>query len=108
MRLKRMMQFGGVTLIAMAIALAVRTGGIAILLNANAETGLPFWFQLSFMRMFAAALAGLGAVFLWSASRLSVDRLRSLVRLVAVVFGGIGSITQQIAIWNSTSGWARA
>jgi hypothetical protein len=103
---KPVLQFGGLTLIALALVLVVRTGSVARVLGAEPGAGLPFWFQLSFMRMFAAALAGLGAIFLWSASRLSADQLRSFVTLVALVLGGLGftSATQQVAIWSSNAG----
>jgi hypothetical protein len=107
---KRVMQFGGITLIAIALMLMVRTGSMALVLGAATGAGMPFWFQLSFMRLFATALAGLGVIFLWSASHLSSDQLRSLVWVVTFVLGGIGlmSATQQIAIWSSSSGWILA
>jgi hypothetical protein len=113
---KPVMQLGGITLIVIAVLLAARTGTVAVFLGATPGTGiadvtnqswLPFWFQLTFMRLFATALAGLGAIFLWSASRLSSDQLRSLGRLAALVLCALGltALAQQIAIWNSTSGW---
>jgi len=107
---KRVVQFGGITLIAIAFALTIRTGSVALVLGADPGGGLPLWFQLSFMRMFAAAIAGLGAIVLWSASRLSSEQLRSFITLVAFVLGGLGfvSATQQIAIWSSTAGWLLA
>ncbi len=108
--MKRLMQLGGITLIAIAVLLSVRTGSVALVLGAAPGAGMSFWFQLSFMRMFATALAGLGAIFLWSASRLSSNQLRSLASLVAVIFGGLAlmTATQQVAIWSSSSGWVLA
>ena len=113
---KPVIQIGGLTLVAIAVLLAVRTGSVALFLGAtpgigvvdpNTQSSLPFWFQLTFMRMFATAVAGLGVMLLWSASRLSSEQLRSLVRLVALVFGALAltALTQQIAIWNSNAGW---
>jgi hypothetical protein len=56
MALKRVMQFGGITLIAIARVLMARTGSVALVLGAAPVAGVPFWFQLSFMRLFATAL----------------------------------------------------
>lgn len=107
---KRVMQFGGIALITIALMLIVRTGSVALSLGAAPGAGMPFWFQLAFIRLFATALAGLGAILLWSASRLSSDQLRSLVTLVTFVLGGLGltAASQQIAVWSSNSGWVFA
>jgi hypothetical protein len=104
---KRVMQFGGIALITIALMLLVRTGSVALSLGAARGAGMPFWSQLAFIRLFATALAGLGAILLWSASHLSSDQLRSLVTLVTFVLGGLGftAASQQIAVWSSNSGW---
>ena len=113
---KRVMQFGGVVVTASALLLVVRTGHVAVSLGAVPGVGttdvhnqswIAFWFQLTFMRLFATALAGLGAIFLWSASHLSPEQLRSLLRIATLVLAALGltALTQQFAIWNSGSGW---
>jgi hypothetical protein len=115
---KRVMQFGGVVVTASALLLVVRTGHVAVSLGAvpgvgtdvNNQSWIAFWLQLTFMRLFATALAGLGAIFLWSASHLSAEQLRSLLRIATLVLAALGltAVTQQFAIWNSSSGWVIA
>lgn len=106
---KRVMQFGGIALIAFAVLLVVRTGDLAVSLGATPGVA-PFWFQLTFMRLFATALAGLGAIFLWSAVRLSEEQLTSFLKMGAGVLSALGlmALTQPNAVWSSGSGWALA
>jgi hypothetical protein len=59
------------------------------------------------MRLFGAAVIGLGVVLFWCASHFTLAQHRSLVRVLSVVLGGLSllALGQQIAIWNSGAGW---
>jgi len=69
-----------------------------------------FWFQLTFIRLFATAVAGLAAILIWCSGQLSSTQQKSLTHLVGCVFGAIGlmAVGQQMAIWNSSTGWVLA
>jgi hypothetical protein len=114
---RNIIRFGGGTLFGIGTILLVSTGPVASALGAlgggDAVAGagdpvsLTFWFQLAFMRLFGAAVIGLGMVLFWCASHLSRAQHRSLVRVLSVVLGGLSLLTlgQQIAIWHSGAGW---
>ena len=116
---RNVIRFVGAAVCAPGIVLLVATGPVASALGAFAagpvqaggdSASLAFWFQLTFMRLFATALVGLGAVLLWCHSHLTDAQIGSLVKVVSVVLGGLALMTlgQQIAIWNSTAGWVLA
>jgi len=107
---KSVIRFGGVALIVLAMAMLVRTGDIASSLGAIDGTDRAFWFQLTFMRLFATSLAGLGAILIWCSGQLSSSQQNSLTNLMGCVLGAIGlmAVVQQIALWNSSAGWVLA
>lgn len=104
------LRLASLSLIGLALLLIFRTGSIAIALGAAVGNPMALWFQLTFMRLFAMLLTGLGVILLWCAARLSLEQQRSLVTLMSGVLGALAAtaVTQQIAIWNSTAGWALA
>jgi hypothetical protein len=114
---RNIIRSGGAILAGIGTILLIATGPVASALGAlgggDAVAGasdpvsLTFWFQLAFMRLFGAAVIGLGVVLFWCASHLTLAQHRSLARLLSVVLGGLSLLTlvQQIAIWNSGAGW---
>jgi hypothetical protein len=95
----------------MTAIMVVRTGAFAfapgpVTAGASDPEAMAYWYQLSFLRMFAVALAGLAAVAFWGSARLNSRQQVSLTRL----FGGIAAamalmaLGQQWAVWNSTTG----
>jgi hypothetical protein len=113
---KSLMKILAMAILVAGIVLLVATARIASALGAigdGAQAGgsdpasMAFWFQLSFVRLFATALLGLSAILLWSASQLSVLQQRSLALVLAGVMGGLAlmAVAQQVAIWNSNAGW---
>jgi hypothetical protein len=116
---RNVIRFAGAAVCVLGVILLVATGPIARALGALAgdavaggtdPASLAFWFQLTFMRLFATALIGLGAILLWCQSLLANAQLGSLVRVLSVVLGGLAlmALAQQIAIWNSGAGWLLA
>ena len=116
---RNVIRFVGAALCVAGVVLLVATGSIASALGAWAGDAVPggsdsaslaFWFQLAFMRLFATALIGLGAILLWCQSHLTGSQAGSLLRVLSVVLGGLALMTlgQQIAIWNSGAGWLLA
>ena len=110
-------RFGGAALCVVGVLLLMATASIASALGASGGTAgagdltsQAFWFQLTFMRLFATALMGLGAILLWCHAHLSEALHSSLAKLLGVVLGGLALMTcaQQIAIWNSSAGWVLA
>ena len=103
----------------MALALLVGTGRIALALGAVNPGAVPggadqastaFWFQLTFMRLFAAALLGFGVLLMWLPARLTDVQAGSVAEALSFVCGvlALTALSQQIAIWNTTAGWALA
>lgn len=91
--------------------LLVETGPIALALGAVAGTNPPstsaFWYQLSFMRLFAVSLLGLAVLSVWAGSQLSATQQRSLGQILGGVFAVLTlmAVSQQIAIWDAVAGW---
>ena len=112
---RNVIHFGGAALCAVGVLLLVATASIASALGAvtgDAVAGKDpsskaFWVQLTFMRLFATTLIGLGAILLWCRSHLADAQLSSLLKVLSVVLVGLALMTvgQQIAIWNSSTGW---
>jgi hypothetical protein len=91
--------------------LLVQTGAIAVALGAVGGTNAPstsaFWYQLSFMRLFAVSLLGLAVLSVWAGSQLTAAQQRSLGQILGGVFAVLTlmAVSQQIAIWNAVAGW---
>ena len=110
----------GAALIAAGLGLLVATGAAASALGAQGganavagasdPTSLAFWFQLSFIRLFATTLAGLGAILLWCGLHLGLEQQRSLLKVMAGSLGALAAMAvgSQVAIWTSTAGWVLA
>ena len=94
---------------AFGILVLVATGRLAVALGAVAgpEPGIAFWYQLSFMRMFAVALIGLASLGLWGAAQLTPIQQRSLGRVLGGVFAALAlmAVAQSVAIWGGVTGW---
>ena len=110
---------GAVALIlaAFAVLLLVETDRTALALGAvldrsltSTSAGMDFWYQLSFIRLFAVAVAGLAALCLWAVFQLTPGQQRSLGRVLGAVFALLATVTamQQVAIWSASAGWAAA
>lgn len=111
--------FGGAVLCLVGAVLLVATGAVADSLGAlraslgagaSDPSSVAFWFQLSFMRLFAVAIIGLGAILLWCRTHLTDLQQRSLARVLTVALGALAlmAVGQQIAIWNASTGWVLA
>lgn len=94
-----------------AAALLLRTGqfGVApgaVTPGAADPVSMAFWYQLSFVRLLAVAVAGMGAVALWGSDRLDSTQQRSLTVLVGAIAAALAlmAAAQQWAIWNSVNG----
>lgn len=105
-------QVGGAALALIGIALIFRTGGIALALGAvNLDPADPastaFWFQLTFVRLFATALIGFGILLLWLPTKLTEIQTTSVAEALSFVCGAMAfmALSQQIAIWNTNAGW---
>jgi hypothetical protein len=110
----RSVGFGGV---ALAAALLISTGSIAsslgviVPITATGGAGdagsMTFWYQLSFLRLFATGLGGLGVILLWCQARLSPLEQRSLVIVLAGVLAALSLMAagQQVAVWTTNTGW---
>jgi hypothetical protein len=115
---RNVIRFVGGAVCAPGIVLLVATGSVASGLGAGAGDAVPgsvdsaslAFFQLAFMRLFATALIGLGAILLWCHSHLSDAQAGSLLKILSIVLGGLAlmALGQQIAIWNSGAGWVLA
>ena len=100
---------GGVLLVAtgsIASSLGV-TVPVAVTSGANDPASMTFWYQLSFMRLFATGVAGVGVILLWCQARLSPAQQESLVLGRACVLTALGMMgaSQQIAVWTTNAGW---
>jgi len=114
---KHVLTLAGCVAAVLAVYLLVDTGRVALALGAVMSTAGPdqapprsFWFQLSFIRMFAASALALGLLLFWSAAQLTPLQQRSFARVVAGTFGllALVALTQQVAIWTAPTGWALA
>jgi hypothetical protein len=91
----------------------IETGPVALAFGADGLDPIgagpvsAFWYQLSFMRMFGAALLGLAALSLWAASHLTAAQQRSLGQTLGAVFAALAvmATVQQMAIWGAVAGW---
>ena len=113
---RRVLQIGGLGLIALGLLIVFRTGTVAFALGAIAGNGpavpgnptwMAFWFQLTFMRLFSIAIIGLGVILWWCGTVLSQSQGASLVRILSVILGAFAltAVAQQVAIWNTNAGW---
>ena len=114
---KHVLKLAGCVAAVLAVYLMVDTGRVALALGAVMATAGPdqapplsFWFQLSFIRMFAASVLALGLLLFWSAAQLTPPQQRSFARVVAGTFAllALVALTQQVAIWTAPTGWALA
>ena len=67
---------------------------------------MAIWSGVAFVRVFGAALFGLGAALWASNSPAPRPRLTQAVLFVSFVFGGLIVWAQQVAIWANETGWA--
>ncbi len=110
---KHVLKLAGCVAAVLAVCLMVDTGRVALALGAVMATAGPdqapplsFWFQLSFIRMFAASVLALGLLLFWSGAQLTPPQQRSLAGAFALL--ALVALTQQVAIWTAPTGWALA
>ena len=110
----------GAALIVVGLILLGATGAVASALGAQGGAGavpgasdpasLAFWFQLSFIRLFATTLIGLGVILWWCRTHLLIEQQRSLLLVLGGAIGALAAmaLAQQTAIWTSRAGWILA
>lgn len=114
---RHVLQLAGGVALAFALYLLIDTGRVALALGAviagvASEPGQSpthsFWFQLSFIRLFAASVLAFGCLLLWSVPQLTPPQQRSFARALAGTFAllALVALTQQVAIWTVPAGWA--
>lgn len=73
---------------------------------ATDETAMVIWSGVAFVRVFGAALVGLGAALWASNAAIPKPRVIQASLFVSFIFAGLIVWTQQVAIWANAVGWA--
>mgnify|MGYP001051212937 CR=1 FL=1 len=74
---------------------------------ASDEAAMTVWAGISFLRLFGAALFGVGVVSLFTHRLSSAEAQKAVSRSLFAAMVGIFAVAliQQIAIWSTTVGW---
>jgi hypothetical protein len=75
--------------------------------GASDPLAMEFWRQLTFIRMFSAAMIGVGAICIWGRARLTPTQQTSFLKVLVGVFALLFdmALSQQTAIWGARVGW---
>jgi len=115
MKYKRLMTSAAIVLLVSGLALSgwgpvlIRRYGAGAIPDPvpSDEAAMTVWAGISFLRLFGAALFGVGVVSLFTRSLSRVEAQKAVSRglsgAMLVIF--VVALLQQIAIWSTTLGW---